>query len=287
MEQRFKTLEIGNLRPFARGGTGDCYRLNEDTILKLYYEGFPEAHILREKTGARAALVAGVPTAISFDMVKVGNRKGVIYEGLCGETMSELVAQYPSRAGELGEAFARIALSLHDAPVNDAGLPRATESIRIELSRISYAPEETVASIAAFMDELDRDIHYVHGDFHPNNVIMTDNGPMLIDMGSFSVGSPMFDLATTYFSLFESPEATAGGRNAFNGLTREEAQAFWKGFERIYFGGTIDATQATQLKRVILLKKLWFERLYGNHFAPEYCASIRRDVVMTFGNGQR
>jgi len=95
MEQKFKTLEIGDLRPFARGGTGDCYRLDEDTILKLYYEGFPETRILQEKAGARAALVAGVPTAISFDMVKVGNREGVIYEGLRGETISELVAQHP------------------------------------------------------------------------------------------------------------------------------------------------------------------------------------------------
>ncbi len=286
MEKKFKTLDIGDLRPFASGGTGDCYRLGEDTILKLYYEGFPEARVLREKAGARAALVAGVPTAISFETVKVGNREGVVYERVCGATMSELVARHPARAGELGGMFAHIALSLHEAPVNDAGLPRPTESIRAELSRISYAPEETVASITAFMDELDRDIHYVHGDFHPNNVIMTDNGPMLIDMGSFSVGSPMFDLASTYFSLFESPEAIAGGRSAFNGLDRGEALAFWEGFERAYFGAAMDAAQAELLKRVMLLKKLRFERLYGSRFSPEYCASIRRDVLTAFGNGQ-
>ncbi len=284
MEQIFKTLDIGNLRPFAKGGTGECYRLDEDTILKLYYEGFPESHILREKAGARAALVAMIPTAISFDMVKVGNREGVVYERVRGETISELVAKDPSHAGELGGVFAEIARSLHNSPVSDAGLPRTTEPIRAELFKISYAPEETVASIAAFMDDLDREKHYVHGDFNPNNVIMTDDGPMLIDMDSFSVGSPMFDLAMAYFSLFESPEAIAGGRSAFNGLTRGEAQVFWKGFEEVYFGGAMDATQAARLKRVTLLKKLWFESLYGSRFAPEYCESIRREVLMTFGN---
>ena len=286
MEQIFKTLDIGNLRPFARGGTGECYRLDEETILKLYYEGFPESRVLREKAGARAALVAGVPTAISFDMVKVGNREGVVYERVRGGTLSELVAKDPSQAGELGGIFAGIARSLHDAPVSDTGLPRPTEPIRTELSKISYAPEETVANIAAFMDDLDLESHYVHGDFHPNNVIMTDDGPMLIDMGSFSVGSPMFDLATAYFSLFESPEATAGGRSTFNGLTRGEAQAFWKGFEAMYFGGAMDEAQAARLKRVTLLKKLRFESLYGSRFAPEYCASIRREVLMIFGNGR-
>ena len=286
MEKRFRTVEIGDLRPFARGGTGDCYRLDGDTILKLYYEGFPEARILREKEGARAALVAGVPTAISFDMVKVGNREGVIYEGLSGKTMSELVSQHPTRAGELGGMLAGIALSLHDAPVKVTGLPRPTEPIRAELSKISYVPEKTMASIVAFMDKLDLEIHYVHGDFHPNNVIMTDDGPMLVDMGSFSVGSPMFDLATTYFSLFESPEATAGGRSAFNGLTRGEARSFWEGFECAYFDGKMNTVQAEMLEHVTLLKKLRFESLYGDRFPPEYCASIRRSVLMTFGNGQ-
>jgi len=49
----------------------------------------------------------------------------------------------------------------------------------------------------------------------------------------------------------------------------------------------MDTTHAALLKRVILLKKMRFESLYGNRYAPEYCASIRRDVLMTFGNGQR
>ena len=94
----------------------------------------------------------------------------------------------------------------------------------------------------------------------------------------------MFDLATAYFSLFESPEAAAGGRSAFNGLTRGEAQAFWKGFEEAYFGGPMDAAQAARLKCVTLLKKLRFESLYGSRYTPEYCASVRREVLTVFGN---
>ena len=85
MKQKFKPLELDGIQPFAKGGTGECYRLNEDTILKLYYEGFSSECILQEKDGARAALVAGVPTAISFDLVQVGNRQGVVYELIQGK----------------------------------------------------------------------------------------------------------------------------------------------------------------------------------------------------------
>ena len=78
MEWKFKPLDLGDLMPIAKGGTGECYRLDEDTILKLYYEGFSVSRILQEKDGARTALVAGVSTPISFELVQVGNRQGVV-----------------------------------------------------------------------------------------------------------------------------------------------------------------------------------------------------------------
>ena len=283
-EQRFKPLDLGGRMPFAKGGTGECFRLNEDTILKLYYEGFPTRRILREKDGARAALVAGVPTAISYDMVQVGNRQGVVYELVQGKTLSEVIALTPERAMELGGVLAGIARTLHNAEVKKTGLPSPTEPIRMELPKVDYASEETVRRISDFMDALDEEHHYVHGDFHPNNVIMTAAGPMLIDMGGFSTGCPVFDLATLRFNLFESPEAKKEGRSSFNGLTHEEASAFWQGFLQVYFEDGMDAYATERLHKVTLLKKLRFERLYGRGFAEEYCEAVRREVLSTFGS---
>ncbi|MCR5106880.1 MAG: phosphotransferase [Lachnospiraceae bacterium] len=282
MEQIFKTIDLGDTVPFAKGGTGECYRLNEATILKLYYEGFPVERILREKEGARTALIAGVPTALSFDMVQVGKRQGVIYEFIQGRTLSEIVAQTPDRAEELGGMFAGIAAMLHNAEVKKHNLPSPTAPIRLEIPKIDYVPEETVQHIIQFMDILDKDCHYVHGDFHPNNIIMTKDGPMLIDMGGFSLGNPIFDLATLRFNLFESPEALKDGRSSFNGLTREETVKFWKGFEEEYFGGAIDPAYAELLNKVTLLKKIRFERLYGSDYAEDYCAAIRKEVSEVF-----
>ena len=284
MERDFKLLEIGDLHPFARGGTGECYRLDEDTILKLYFEGFPIETIRREKDGARAALVAGVPTAISFDQVRVGNRYGVVYELVQGKTLSELAAQTPSRARELGGTLAEIARTLHGTRIRCGDLPRATDHIRVALPEVDYAPEGTVRRIEAFMDRLDESRRYVHGDFNSNNVIVTADGPLLVDMGDFSLGSPMFDLATLRFSLFESPEALAGGRSAFTGMTPDEAQAFWQGFERAYFGGEMDSETEALLSRVTLLKKLRFERLFGARCPEAYREAVRKEVCETFGD---
>lgn len=282
----FKEIPIGGLTPFAKGGTGECYRLDEDTILKLYYEGFPEERVIREKECARAALIAGVPTAISYEMVRAGDRKGIIYEMVQGKTLAETIREDPSRAAEMGRIFAGIARTLHRAEVREPDLPGVTKSIRDAAAKTSYLPEAARKRIFGFLDELDRYRHYVHGDFHPNNVIMTRNdGPMLIDMGGFSVGCPLFDPATAYFSLFESPEAKQGGRSSFNGLDREEAQAFWQGFAEEYFEGAAGGEEKRLMKKIVLLKKLRFEALYGHRYSPAYGKATRSEVLTALLKG--
>ena len=279
MASFFKPISIGSLTPFAKGGTGECYRLDEDTILKLYYEDFPEECIIREKECARTALIAGVPTPISYEMVQAGNRKGIIYEMIQGKTLAEMIREEPSRAAEMGKIFAKIARTLHQAEVKNRDLPGVTEAIRDAAGKADYLPKTARERISGWLDELDRYRHYVHGDFHPNNIIISRDGPMLIDMGGFSVGCPLFDPATACFSLFESPEAKQGGRNSFNGLDQEEARAFWQSFSNEYFGGAADGEEERLLKRIVLLKKLRFEVLYGSRYSPEYCRAIRDEVL--------
>ena len=281
----FKPISTGSLTPFAKGGTGECYRLDEDTILKLYYEGFPEECIIREKECARTALIAGVPTAISYEMVQAGNRRGIIYEMVQGKTLSEIIREDPARAADMGRNFAQIAQTLHRAEVRKPDLPGVTKVIRDAAGKITYVPEDIRKNVFSFLDELDRYESYVHGDFHPNNVIMTPDGPMLIDMGGFSIGCPLFDPATTYFSLFESPEAKQGGRSSFNGLDQEEARAFWQGFADEYFEGGAGEEEERLMKKIVLLKKLRFEVLYGHRYSPIYCEEIRNEVLSTFRKG--
>ena len=285
MEKQFRTIDISHLKCFAKGGTGECYRIDQDTILKLYYEGFPEERILNEKEGAKAALVAGVPTAISYWLVQAGQRQGVLYELVQGKTLSEVIYEKGiSQARELGRTFADIALTLHHAEVKKTDLPPATLTVRKAIQGAEYIPDEVMKRVLGFMDELDTFQQYVHGDYHPNNVIMTKDGPILVDMGGFSIGCPMFDLATCYFSLFEAPESHSGKRSSFNNLTQEEAGEFWKGVEEEYFPGGMDAASAELLRKVVLLKKMRFEALYGKKYSPQYCQAIREEVLSVFGN---
>lgn len=278
----FKEISIDGLECIGKGGTGECYRLDEDKIIKLYYDGIPEERAVCEKECARTALTIGVPTAISYDKVRVGNRTGVIYEELRGYTLAEAICKQPERIAEYGTEFARIAHTLHDVKGDFSKFPKSTDVIRSEVSKIDYADSDTIARIYAFLDELDEYDSYVHGDFHLNNVMICDGESRIIDLGGFSVGCPMFDIATLYFQLFEAPEIKYGERSSFTGLTKEQHSLFWEAFISAYFEN--DSYDMTLIKDVVLLKKLRFERLYPTKCnKPDYYESIRNEVCQRWG----
>lgn len=281
----FKQIEIDGLVPFAKGATGECFRVGEDQILKLYYDGFPKERALLEKRNARTAFVAGIPTPISFDAVTVNGRYGIIYEMISARTLSEQLQESPERSEEIGQELAHLALSIHNATVKEKDFPRSSEKIAKSLPHATYLDEKTRENVENFMQKLDEAQTYTHGDFHTNNIMQTRDGIMLIDMGSFSVGSPLFDLGVLHFSFFESPESVTGEVSSFNGLDRKTREAVWDSFEKEYFNGVTKEEKERQLKelnKVILLIKLRFEALYSKHASEEYCKKVRDEVLKVF-----
>ncbi|MCQ2749744.1 MAG: hypothetical protein MJ246_07345 [Clostridia bacterium] len=80
--------EIEGKEIIASGAMGDCIRLNDEQILKLYQVGIPKAVAVEEKIKSKEAFVKGIPTAISFDLVECGERYGVIYELINAKTLA-------------------------------------------------------------------------------------------------------------------------------------------------------------------------------------------------------
>ena len=282
----FKEMKIDGLTSFAQGGTGECFRIGDDQILKLYYEGFQKERALQEKRNAKTAFVAGIPTPVSFDLIKANGRYGIIYELINSKTLSEVLQENPADAKKTGIELGILAKTIHTATVRETDFPKSTEKIKKALPLANYLDEKTLNNITAFLKALDTATTYVHGDFHTNNIILTNNEIMLIDMGSFSIGSPLFDLAVLHFSFFDSPESIKGDISAFNGLDRDTRNMVWSSFIEEYFKDKSSFEKQEQLQlldKVILLIRLRFEALYGNRASEDYCKDIREEVMKEFG----
>lgn len=284
-----KIIEMSTegLECIARGGTGECFRLDNETILKLYYEGIPCERAFREKDCSRTALTIGVSTAISYELVRSGNRMGVIYEMLNGKTLSEIMREDPRSIPVVAGKYASLAKSLHSVSGDCVRFGRATDVIRREVPGLDYISENGKRNISSFLDRLDSYDRYVHGDFHPNNVMVCNGELMLIDLGGFSVGCPMFDIATTRFCLLDSPEARSGGISSFTGLSAEQHAEFWKAFSSSYFNAeSFEETESSRedaalVRDIELLKRMRFEKIYSARYekGSPYFDEIRSEAI--------
>ena len=98
-----REISVEGLQLLGAGANGRVFKLNDEQIVKVYNPlTNPFEKIEKEKEVAKKAFVKGVPTAISYDVVKCGNCYGAVYEMLHAETVGAVVKKNPERAAELG-----------------------------------------------------------------------------------------------------------------------------------------------------------------------------------------
>ncbi len=88
----------------GQGGNCTVYRLDEDKIVKLYNSEGREL-VDQEQKFARTALINGIPTVIPYDVVRSGEKYGVVFELLRSDTLGHAIRNDPSRMPELVDQY--------------------------------------------------------------------------------------------------------------------------------------------------------------------------------------
>ena len=75
IEPACRKISIDGCEVIGRGACGECFRIDDETIIKLYYGNADIDWIEHEKSLSKKAFVMGIPTAISYDIVEANGRK--------------------------------------------------------------------------------------------------------------------------------------------------------------------------------------------------------------------
>lgn len=183
----------------GEGAKGVLYRIDDDTVCKVYRDPDSLDDIHRERELAKTAFVAGVPTAISYDVVRVGDGYGSIFELLNAKTVSDLMA-----SGEWGveRAAAEMAdlLSVLGKTKAESELIPSVKGMALRwTNRLEGALDEgSLARAKELIEDVPDEPYLVHGDFHIRNVMVQDDEPLLIDLDTLTHGNNIFDLGITY-----------------------------------------------------------------------------------------
>ena len=185
--------------PIAEGRTADVYIWDDRHILKLYRAWCPADWVEYEARIARAVYEAGVPTPEAAEIVEVHGRRGLLYERLEGVSMLQDMNARPWKLFEHARALAELQVQIHRQVIS--GLPSYKARLDYDIRKGEHLREELKEKVLAMLEGLPDGEQLCHGDYHPGNVFLTRNGPVVIDWMTACSGSAGADVARTSMIL--------------------------------------------------------------------------------------
>lgn len=275
----------------GEGATGDSYDslLNPDEMLKLFNPGFPIQPVYDELTVAKKVYKMGVPSPEPGEMVTDGERIGIRFKRIVGKrSFSRMLADEPERTEEFAREFARFSKKLHAMECPEGEFPDVKDLISDALDKTPQFTDDERKALTELLAGLPDRKTAVHGDLHIGNVISTlpKGAPLsvphetyFIDLGFFTQGHPIFDIAALIGAMYISTEAYVSHDLH---ITLAQSQQFVRYFldeyffseDRLaeeWFGGscrTVDSV-IENMKKAYLVKFITVTYVLGRKL-PEY-----------------
>ncbi len=216
VEKAYRKLSVEGCEVIGKGSNGEVYRLDPDTIIKVYLnpDCLPDIH--RERELARKAFVLGIPTAIPYDVVKVGDSYGSVFELLNAKSFTKILAADSSKLDEVVDMYVDLLKKIHSTEVQPGDMPDMKQVaigwVRDIKGVISDAKWEKLNSLVNAIPE---NHHMIHGDYHTKNVMVQNGEVLLIDMDTLSYGDPIFEFG----SIFNAYKGFYFGKPPLDGVS--------------------------------------------------------------------
>jgi Ser/Thr protein kinase RdoA (MazF antagonist) len=172
-------------------------------VVKLAKPGVPQRISRYEERMTRAVFDAGAPAPEVFGKVTLEGRFGIILARFDGPTLLQHYRGGAVTFEQAGAILASLAMSVHKTPP-----PPKAPSLRDYVHGSvtpggGDLPNDVVSGVLARIDRLRPGDELCHGDIHPANVIVTAEGPRLVDWISAVRAPAAFDLANIHVQLSE------------------------------------------------------------------------------------
>ena len=230
VQKAIRRLSVEGLSVIGKGQTASVYRLDADTIVKVFRQGIDFGMVQNEIAKSKVAFMHGIPTAISYDVVKVGECYGVVYELLNARDLADCMKDDPDHLEDYIRMFADVIRQMHATEVTAEQFvsSRATTLGALPYMKGRILNDEEYEKIKAIIENIPERKTFIHGDCHMGNVMLQDKELMFIDLSCAGCGHPIFDLMSMYLT------AACHQGELLSSYTKEEAYHIWKVFLRAY-----------------------------------------------------
>lgn len=237
VKKAMREMSVEGAEIIGEGFFSTVYRIDKDTIIKVFNRTSDEKQIERELKLAKQAFVLGVPTAISFDIVKVKDKLGVRFEMLDCMSLKNAFIKYPEKYDELLNKYVDLLKKINTTECFDPSVPSIKKFFIEKVESIKHLLDEAhYEKLLGLMKSVPERSTFVHGDCHFKNIMVQGEDFLLIDMDTLSVGHPIFELANLRCPYVAFEEDAPGNCEQFFGMKAEYCVKLYDDIIRLYFG---------------------------------------------------
>ncbi len=258
VKKAMREMSVEGAEIIGEGFFSTVYRIDKDTIIKVFNRTSDEKQIERELKLAKQAFVLGIPTAISFDIVKVKDKLGVRFEMLDCMSLKNAFIKYPEKYDELLNKYVDLLKKINTTECFDPSVPSIKKFFLEKVDAIKHLLDEAhYEKLLGLMKSVPERSTFVHGDCHFKNIMVQGEDFLLIDMDTLSVGHPIFELANLRCPYVAFEEDAPGNCEQFFGMKAEYCVKLYDDIIRLYFGKE-DETIKDKIALVCYAHMVWW-----------------------------
>jgi len=242
IHKAYRKVSVEGCQVIGKGANGIVYRLDPDTVVKVYLNDDSLDVIQHEREVAKLAFVLGIPTAMSYDVVKVDNHYASMFEMIDAKSFATLLGEPDVDIDKLAKEYASLVKLIHSTRVPDHQLPSKKEAELKCVENIKdRLPDDAYKKLLKFFCSLEDSDTMLHCDLHIKNLMMTEDGIMLIDMDTLAVGDPIFEWASVWSAYVGYGIADPKNAEKFFEAPGEAINKFYKRSLAYYWGSEDEA----------------------------------------------
>lgn len=205
-----KHIELGD--KIGIGRSADIHVLDDKRVVKLFHARIPMWVVEIEASINSLLSKSGLNVPEIFGTIQINGRSGIIFQRVSGISMLQEIINDPAKLTEYSLLLAQLHFKMHRIQTHQ--LKSLKEILRSKIERSSGTDDNVKATTLNVLDSLPDGNAVCHNDFHPDNILISSEGPIIIDWPDAAAGNPLADVARTSLILqFGAPHDDRGITN--------------------------------------------------------------------------
>ena len=241
VRRKMRCLSAKDLEIIGVGASSYVHRYDDDTMIKAFFPAVSLDRIYAETESARKSLVAGINTAIPFDICRCDDGYATLFELIEGGSLGKNLMEQPEAFDEFMTKYIALLKQFHTTPAEMGAFPDIRDKYHGWMDGLKkYMTEEEVSQLYELFDVIPFRQTMIHVDPHVGNIMVDENRELIfVDMADISIGHPLIDVGTEYFHYIISRETCLGAKLIFavEPEDHELPVKVWNALEKGYFAG--------------------------------------------------